>query len=185
MTVSLLVLAVALAADAVAVSLAQGAAVRGSAHATALRLGAAFGTAQGVMPLIGWAFGLLFARAIAAFDHWVAFAVLVFLGVKLFREGLAPVAPEARPIAGGWTLAALALATSIDAAGAGLALDAMRVEPLFAAATIAAITAALCAGAVYAGRAVGARLGPWAECAGGAALIAIGVKVLLEHRAFG
>lgn len=181
------VLGLGLAADAFAASLCQGAAARGRTHATALTVGAAFGAAQGVMPLAGWAAGLALAGVIAAVDHWIAFAVLAGLGVNMIRAGLAydPCAPETARAASGWALAALALATSLDAAAAGLAFDAMRLEPAGAAAVIAAVTALACAAGVYIGRAAGAALGGRAELAGGAALILIGLKILVDHRAFG
>jgi len=181
---SICILAFALAADAFAVSLSQGVAARGRPHATALMLGGAFGLAQGVMPLIGWSLGLAMTAAIAAYDHWVAFVVLALLGVKLIYEGLhADAEAPAKRIAG-WSLVVIAFVTSIDAAGAGLALGALQAAPLLAAAIIAAITAIACAGGVYLGRAIGARFGRCAELAGGAALIAIGVKVLWDHGVF-
>lgn len=182
--VSALVLGLALAADAFAVSMSQGVAIRSRPHATALLLGGAFGAAQGLMPLLGWSVGVLMSAAIAAYDHWIAFGVLAFLGVKLIHEGLSSgPSSEGRRSLTGWTLAALALATSIDAAGAGLAFDAMGLGPMFAALVIAAVTAVVCGGGVYLGHAIGARLGPAAECVGGAALVAIGVKILWDHGA--
>lgn len=185
MILSLCILALALAADAFAVSLSQGVVTRNRPHATAAMLGGAFGLAQGIMPLIGWSAGLVMTAAIAAYDHWIAFAVLAFLGVKLIREGLSTDEAEvSTKRVTGWGLLVLAVATSIDAAGAGLAFGAMEVNPFFAAAMIAAITAVSCAAGVYLGRAIGAKLGNFAELAGGVALIAIGVKILLDHGAF-
>lgn len=181
------ILGLGLAADAFAASLCQGAAARGRTHATAVTVGAAFGAAQGLMPLAGWAAGLALAGFIAAVDHWIAFGVLAFLGVNMIRAGLAYdpcMAPTAR-LASGWALAALALATSLDAGAAGLAFEAMALKPLSAAAIIAAVTALACTGGVYLGRAAGAALGGKAELAGGAALILIGLKTLIDHRAFG
>jgi putative Mn2+ efflux pump MntP len=184
MILSVCILALALAADAFAVSLSQGVVTRERPHATALMLGGAFGLAQGIMPLVGWSAGLVMTAAIAAFDHWIAFGVLAFLGVKLIHEGLKGEGEAAAKRVTGWGILVLALATSIDAAGAGLAFSAMDVNPFFAAAVIAVITALSCAGGVYLGRAVGTKLGSTAELAGGAALIAIGVKILLDHGAF-
>lgn len=183
--VSALVLGLALSADAFAVSMSQGVAIRGRPHATALLLGGAFGAAQGLMPLLGWSLGLLMTAAVAAFDHWLAFGVLAFLGARLIYEGLTNPSSDAAPrrVIQGWSLAALALATSIDAAGAGLAFDAMGLGPLFAALVIAAVTALACGGGVYLGHAVGARLGPAAECVGGVALVGIGLKILWDHGA--
>jgi putative Mn2+ efflux pump MntP len=184
MIVSVCILALALAADAFAVSLSQGVVTRERPHATALMLGGAFGLAQGIMPLIGWSAGLVMTAAIAAYDHWIAFAVLALLGVKLIYEGLKGRSQSAAKRVTGWGILVLALATSIDAAGAGLAFTAMDVNPYLAAATIAAITALACAAGVYLGRAIGTKLGNAAELAGGVALIAIGVKILWDHGAF-
>jgi len=185
MLFSTFVLALALAADAFAVSLSQGVALRRAPGAMALRLGVVFGAAQGLMPLLGWGLGLVLAQAIAAYDQWIAFAALAFLGANMIREGISRETGEGAREARGWTLAMLTLATSIDAAGAGLALSAMRVDPLLAAGTIALVTATLCALGVYIGRAVGARLGRYAECFGGVALIGVGLKMLIDHAAFG
>ncbi|HYD89840.1 MAG TPA: manganese efflux pump [Vitreimonas sp.] len=182
MFLSACVLGLALAADAFAVSLSQGVVARERPHATALMLGGAFGLAQGVMPLVGWSAGLVMTAAIAAYDHWVAFAVLAAIGAKLIWEGWSNTGEAAKRVSG-WGVVALALATSLDAAGAGLALDALEIGPLMAALVIGLITAAACAGGVYLGRAAGARLGRAAEFAGGAALIAIGVKILWDHGA--
>jgi putative Mn2+ efflux pump MntP len=181
MLVAAFTVALALAADAFAAALARGASVRGSPHATALLLGGACGAAQAIMPLIGWALGEALGAAFEAFDHWIAFVVLAFLGARLIKEALergetAPTAPL-----GGWALAALALATSVDAAAAGVTFAALGLEPFFTAAVIGAVTAILCVGGVYIGRAMGAALGKPAEFIGGAALILLGVKVLWDH----
>jgi putative Mn2+ efflux pump MntP len=182
-----------LAADAFAVSLAQGAAVRTQPWRASIRCGVAFGAAQGIAPLIGWSAGILFAGAIEAIDHWIAFILLVLIGGKLLYEGWragqetpeegAAETPERT--ATGWALAGLAVATSIDAVAAGFMLPTLGVPILISAATIAGITFATSAAGVWIGR-LGARsLGWQAEVLGGLALISIGVKVLFDHHAFG
>lgn len=176
-------LALALAADAFAAALARGASARQSPHLTALMLGGACGAAQAIMPLIGWGLGEIRGGVIEAIDHWIAFAVLGFLGVKLIKEafergGDAPPAPLA-----GWSLLALAIATSVDAAAAGMTFEALGLAPFFASAVIGAVTAIVCACGVYLGRAAGVALGKPAEFVGGAALILLGVKVLWDHGA--
>lgn len=178
-------LALALAADAFAVSLSQGAASRGRVHAQAWTLGAAFGAAQAIMPLLGWGVAAALIGVIAAFDHWVAFVVLAVLGGKLIFDGFKPASVEPSERASGWAIGALALATSIDAAAAGLTFETLRLDPFFAAGVIGIVTALTCAGGVYLGRAIGVRLGPAATIIGGVALIAIGVKTLIDHNAFG
>lgn len=157
--------------------------MRGSPHLTALILGGACGAAQALMPLIGWALGELLGAAFEAMDHWIAFAVLSILGGKLIKEALERGDDEPPPPLAGWSLLALAVATSIDAAAAGVTFDALRLEPFSTAAVIGVVTAVVCAAGVYLGRAVGAALGKPAEFIGGAALILLGLKVLWDHGA--
>ncbi len=177
-------LGTALAADAFAAALCQGASARGNHHVRALTIGASFGAAQAIAPLFGWALGVAFAGIIAAFDHWIAFGILAVLGGKLIKEGLSSDG-ECAPPASGWTLVLLAVATSIDAVAAGFALPTMAIAPLVAAAVIGIVTFVLSAGGVYLGRAVGTALGGKAEVFGGVVLIAIGVRILVEHGTFG
>lgn len=185
-TWSLLVaLALALAADAFAVALCQGAAAR-SGMRGALRIGAAFGAAQALMPLLGWAAGVAFASAIRDVDHWIAFVLLALLGARTLREGLSAEAGcDAAPSLSGWALLGAAMATSIDAAAAGVTLPTLGAPVLVACAVIGGVTLLLCAGGVLLGAAGGARLGKRAEVLGGVALILIGTKILVEHIFFG
>lgn len=180
----LLALAVGLAMDAFAVSVAQGACARPGMPG-ALRIGAAFGLAQGLMPLIGWGLGIAFAGLIQSVDHWVAFVLLAVLGGKMLREGLGGEDATSAPVLVGWTLAGAAVATSVDAAAAGLTLPMLGAPIWIACLAIGLITGALCVAGVMIGAASGARLGRYAEIAGGLILIAIGTKVLIEHLFFG
>lgn len=178
-------LALALAADAFAVALCQGSTAR-PGWRDAVRIGAAFGSAQALMPLAGWGLGVAFASAIQQVDHWVAFLLLSALGLKTLKEGLSGDAGcegELRPLAG-WALASAALATSIDAAAAGVTLPTLGVPILLACGIIGAITLALSAAAVLFGGLGGARLGKRAEVLGGLALILLGAKILVEHLFF-
>lgn len=185
MPAAIFTLAFALAADAFAAALARGAAAPGSPHYTALVLGGACGVAQAIMPLAGWTLGEVLGPAFEAFDHWIAFAVLAFLGGRLIKEALERPRVATTAIISIWSFAALALATSIDAAAAGMTFAPLGLEPFSTAAVIGAVTAALTAGGVYLGRAIGAALGKPAEFAGGAALILLGAKVLWDHGALG
>ena len=179
---ALFLLALALAMDAFAAALSQGAA--GAGRGAALRIGAAFGVAQGAMPLLGWGLGLAFARVLQAVDHWLALILLSALGLKMLREALAGGdGPPAR--LAGWALFTCAIATSIDAAAAGLTLPTLGVPILLAVAMIGATTALLSWGGVLAGRAAGPWLGRYAEVAGGLILIGIGVKIFVEHQFLG
>lgn len=197
---ALMLLALALSADAFAVALAQGVAAPPNPWRDALRIASAFGAAQAVMPMLGWAAGAAAAGAIEAVDHWVAFVLLAAIGGKMIYEGVrgdppgeepdataAPVAAGRRSagVARGAQLLSLALATSIDAAAAGFTLPTIGAPLLLSAAAIGATTFALSFAGVYIGRTSGRFLGSGAEIIGGLALIGIGVKTLVEHHAFG
>jgi putative Mn2+ efflux pump MntP len=191
MSLSVFLLALGLAADAFAVSLGQGAVARGNPLRTALVIGAAFGVAQAVAPLVGWSLGLLFAGVIESVDHWVAFVLLALVGGKMVLEGFRkdPPGQESDPgterPAGGWTLVTLAIAVSIDAAAAGITLPTLGAPILVSIAVIGLVTFALSTAGVMIGRAGAKALGPQAEIIGGLILIVIGAKVLIDHRAFG
>jgi len=191
MIASLILLSLGLAADAFAVAVGQGAAVRKRVWRTALAVGFAFGAAQAIAPLIGWSLGIAFAGLIESFDHWIAFALLAIIGAKMMWEGARsdPPGKESDPgkerIAGGWALLSLSIATSIDAAVAGITLPTIGAPILVSIAVIGAVTFALSTAGVWLGRLGSRALGPNAEIAGGAILIVIGLKVLFDHRAFG
>ena len=169
--------------DAFAVALCQGAA--GGDGRVALRATAAFGLAQGLMPLLGWTLGVAFAGWIAAIDHWIALILLSILGLKMIREGFAGRDSGDRTLLSGRALLAAALATSIDAAAAGITLPTIGAPILQAIAVIGLVTAAMSYAAVRIGRAAGDRLGKWAEIAGGLMLIAIGARIFVVHQFMG
>ncbi|MFA9200369.1 MAG: manganese efflux pump MntP family protein [Cypionkella sp.] len=178
---ALAILALGLAMDAVAVAVARGAAGEPGAR-RALEVGAAFGIAQGLMPLVGWGLGVALAGAIAAFDHWIAFALLTVLGLRMIREALRG------PDAGGGSaashyggLAAASVATSVDAAAAGIALPLLGQPIALACLIIGGTTGVLCVVAYGLGGRAGARIGARAELLGGLVLIALGGKILVEH----
>jgi manganese efflux pump family protein len=183
MLVAAFTLALALAADAFAAALARGASVRGSPLTTALLLAGACGAAQAIMALIGWGLGEVLGALFEAIDHWIAFVVLAFLGAKLIKEAFERRNEAPPALVSGWSLGALAVVTSVDAAAAGMTFQALALEPFLTATVIGVVTAVLCAAGVYIGRAVGAALGKPAEFVGGAALILLGVKVLWDHGA--
>ena len=184
LTWPLIALAFGLAMDAFAVSVAQGASRRARMGA-ALAMGAAFGLAQGLMPLLGWGLGWALAGVIRSVDHWIAFVLLGLLGAKMLREGLSKDEASAAPALIGWALLGAAIATSIDAAAAGITLPMLGTPILVSCLVIGVITGALCVAGVLIGAASGARLGKIAEVIGGLVLIAIGTKVLIEHLFFG
>ena len=180
--VALLILAVALAMDALAVALVRGS-VAGHHPSEAIRLGLSFGVAQGVMPLVGWSLGIAFSDTFRSVDHWIAFGLLVWLGVRMAQAGLGWDDPEVVtrtgvPASG---LLVAAFATSIDAAAAGVTLPLLGVALPIACLVIGATTAVLCTAGYLVGARVSPLAGKRAEVAGGIVLIALGSKILLEH----
>jgi putative Mn2+ efflux pump MntP len=179
---ALLILALALAMDALAVSLVRGSA-EGHNTREALKLGLTFGLAQGLMPLVGWLLGVAFADTFRSIDHWVAFSLLGLLGLRMLYQGVMAeedAAPN-RPGASVLSLAAAAFATSIDAAVAGITLPFFGVAIWAACLIIGLTTAALCTAGYMVGGIMSRRAGKWAEIAGGIVLLALGTNILVEH----
>ena len=179
--IAALLLAIALAMDAFAVALTQGARFRPGLAGAAL-IALTFGVFQAVMPLIGWGIGAFALTYVEAVDHWIAFALLTFLGVRMLgghvgeEEALHRLTSTALLVAG--------IATSIDALAAGITLPTLDVSPWIAVALIGAVTALMSGAGVALGRIAGDRWGAWAERAGGVILIALGCKILVEHTGF-
>lgn len=174
-------LAVGLAMDALAVSLVRGA-TGARSLARALEVGIAFGFAQAVMPLTGWALGATFAERFDRVDHWIAFGLLTFLGLRMIREAFGE-EPEAEPSPGHHLrgLALAALATSIDAAVAGLTLPLMGPPVLVSCLVIGAVTGIISFAGYYLGGLVPSRGGTYAEIFGGLVLIGLGTHILFEN----
>jgi putative Mn2+ efflux pump MntP len=182
---SLLALALGLAMDATAVAAAAGLATPRlrARHFAAVAL--AFGGFQAVMPLLGWLLGRSIGPSIAAWDHWIVFALLGGIGAKMIYEawGAAPDAPRDRDPFAPAVLLALAVATSIDAFAAGITLPVLGAPIVPAIAAIGVVTAALAAGGLALGHRIGTRFGRGLEVLGGVALIGLGTKTLVEHLA--
>jgi putative Mn2+ efflux pump MntP len=176
-----LLLAFALAMDAFAVALTQGAKFRPGLRG-GLAIALTFGVFQALMPLAGWVIGAVALIYIEAIDHWIAFGLLTFLGVRMLGGHVGE--EEASHALTGRALLLAGVATSIDALAAGITLPTLDVAPLVAVALIGVITAAMSAGGVALGRIAGDRWGEWAERAGGIILIALGCKILAEHTGY-
>lgn len=173
-----LLLALALAMDAFAVALTQGARFRPGWRGAAA-IAVTFGLFQAVMPLIGWWIGAFAMTYVEAVDHWTAFGLLAFLGVRMLGGHVGE--EEASHALTGKALLAAGLATSVDALAAGITLPTLTIAPLIAVALIGAVTFCMSGAGVALGRVAGDRWGTWAERAGGVILIALGCKILAEH----
>jgi putative Mn2+ efflux pump MntP len=180
---SILLLAVGLSMDAMAVAAARGLAVRHLLPRHAVLVALFFGGFQALMPALGWLIGSTVGSTIAAWDHWIVFALLAGIGGKMIHEGLShdeATADEGDPFALR-VLLLLAIATSIDALAAGVTLPLMHAPLLLSIVTIGVTAAILSAIGLVAGRHFGARVGPRLDIVGGLVLIGLGVKTPLEH----
>jgi putative Mn2+ efflux pump MntP len=169
--------------DATAVAAARG--LGGVRERDAVLVPLLFGVFQAGMAAIGWVGGRLALRWIEAWDHWIAFGLLTALGGRMIIGAVRGSDEEAVAAErdGVGTLLLLSVATSIDALAAGLTLELVGAPPPVTLALIGGVTAVLSAAGYLAGRRLGDRFGSRLELVGGVALIAIGVKILVEHLA--
>lgn len=178
----LLLLAVGLSMDAFAVSVCKGLAMKKATLKAELTCGVWFGGFQALMPVIGFFLGALFADAIEAFDHWVAFILLAIIGINMLKEALPQEEETASADMCVKTMFIMAVATSIDALAVGISLAmAGSVNILAAALLIGVCTFLLSAIGVKIGNVFGSRYEKKAQMAGGIILILLGVKILMEH----
>ena len=176
----LFLIAVSLAMDAFAVSVCKGLSVPQVRPGHAAAVGLYFGGFQALMPLIGYLLGIRFQSLIGAIDHWVAFLLLGLIGLGMIRESRGE--PEEVDAAfSPRAMLPLAVATSIDALAVGVTFAFLSVSIAPAIGLIGCMTCAISIGGIYLGRRVGEKFQSHAEFAGGAVLILLGCKILLEH----
>lgn len=177
----LLLIALGLSMDAFAVAVCKGLALRKVRLRHMVSCGLYFGLAQALMPVTGWLLGVNFRQMIESIDHWIAFVLLGCIGMNMLREALGPEddAPDASFRFS--DMALLAVATSIDALAIGVTFAFLQVNIAAAAVCIGAITCALSMLGVKLGGAFGRKWKARAEFTGGAILILMGLKILLEH----
>ena len=184
--VEFLLLGVGLAMDAFAVSICKGLAMRKVNKKQVVIIALFFGGFQAIMPVIGWLLCKGFQTYIEAFDHWIAFALLAFIGVKMIIETLREkeddvVIEEMDPPLDMKEMLMLAIATSIDALAVGISLAALDRPIVESAAIIGVVTFVISIIGVYIGNFFGNRYKKRAELTGGIILVLIGVKILCEH----
>ena len=179
--IELLLISVGLAMDAFAVSVGKGMTLKSVRPRHALTAGVWFGAFQGLMPLIGYFVGQSFAEYVMSVDHWVAFGLLTLIGVNMIREAVSEEEEEVDGSFGVRTMFVMAIATSIDALAVGISMAFLDVNVWYSVAVIGVVTLLISAAGVYLGAAFGSRLGTKAGIVGGIILIAIGIKILVEH----
>ena len=179
----LLLLAVGVSMDAFAVSICKGLATSKATLRGSFLCGIWFGGFQALMPLIGFFLGMLFADAIEAFDHWVAFILLAIIGLNMLKEAFGHGEDETHDADfSAKTMFVMAVATSIDALAVGISLAmAGNVNIWIAILLIGIITFVMSAAGVKIGNVFGSRYEKKAQAAGGFILIILGLKILLEH----
>ena len=182
----LFVLAIGVSMDAFAVSICKGLATKKAGLRQMGACGLWFGGFQALMPLIGFFLGKLFADALVAFDHWVAFALLAFIGGNMLKEAFEKEDCECCNVNNGdfgaKTMFVMAIATSIDALAIGVSMAlAGNVNIWIAIALIGITTCVTSALGVKIGNVFGAKFEKKAQAAGGIILILLGLKILLEH----
>jgi putative Mn2+ efflux pump MntP len=177
-----LLIAVSMAMDAFAVSLGIGTSRQASTPRPIFRLSFHFGLFQFLMPILGWLAGSSIATLISAFDHWVALALLAFVGGRMIRSGLdSDSVPSPNDPSRGGTLVMLSIATSIDAFAIGLSLAMLHVAILYPSLVIGVVTAGLSLAGLLIGHRLGEAFGKRMEVLGGVILIGIGLRVLISH----
>ena len=175
-------LAVSLAMDCFSVSITSGIILRRVCMKVFLTIAFFFGLFQGMMPVIGWFGASRFYHLIEQFDHWIAFGLLFFLGVKMVKESFDKdeehhhFNPTRLPV-----ILTLAVATSIDALAVGVSLAVLSVEIWSAVAIIGVTTFVLSVVGLKIGNIFGCRYKSKAEFFGGAVLLLLGIKILVEH----
>ena len=180
--IELLLIALGLSMDAFAVSVGKGLSVQKINPRHSLSVGVWFGGFQALMPLIGYFLGVSFASLVENFDHWIAFVLLGIIGFNMIREALSNDECEAaHPDFSARTMLMMAIATSIDALAVGVSFAFLHIDIWSAASIIGVTTFILSIVGLRIGNIFGCRYKSKAEFAGGAILMVMGIKILIEH----
>lgn len=185
---TLSLLSLAMSTDAFAASIGKGASLKNPRLINALKLGLIFGCIEAIAPLIGWFIGSAGSAYVAAWDHWIAFVLLVALGVHMLIESAKESDAQPQPETKKRTLLATlltAVGTSIDAMTVGISLAFLNVNIYLAAAMIGLATTIMVTIGSLLGHVIGAMVGKKAEAFGGIALIIIGIWILYSHLSAG
>jgi manganese efflux pump family protein len=180
--ITILFIGIGLSMDAFAVSITSGLAIRKERLNSAIKIGFMFGMFQAIMPVIGWFSGSLLANFISQFDHWLAFILLSFIGIKMIYESFHEKDNKKHIQSMNFMFFfLLGIATSIDALIVGVSFAFLNVSIMKSVIIIGLTTFSFSFTGVYIGNKVGHFFEKRVEIIGGLILIGIGVKILLEH----
>lgn len=178
----ILLISISMAMDAFAVCLGAGTSGQASESRPTFRLAFHFGLFQFLLPIIGWFAGTTVVEYIEAYDHWIAFGLLAFVGVRMIASGLDPNSDDKKnDPSRGWTLVMLSIAVSIDALAIGLSLAFLGISVWYPATVIGLITGLLSWLGLRIGDRVGKYWGKRMEIIGGLVLIGIGIRIVVTH----
>jgi manganese efflux pump family protein len=186
MSLEAILIAVGLGMDTLAVGVGSGTVFEPPMRRSVLRLSFHFGLFQSLLFLAGYFAGTSVVEAIAAWDHYIALGLLLFVGLRMIWEGISSRDEEAERAdpSRGWRLVILSVATSIDALAVGISFGVLAREVLFPALVIGVVSFAMTLTGVFLGRRLKESFGGYAEILGGLILIGIGVKIFLEDTIF-
>ena len=180
--ITIFILAIGLGIDAFSVAIGIGSANTKRSWSPMLRLAAAFGLFQFAMPIAGWLAGQTVVDIISDYDHWIAFALLAYVGGKMVWEGFENENDEEKADqTRGLPLLLLSIATSIDALAVGFSFSILKVPILFPATIIGIVCFLMTAIGMLFGKVLARIFGKKVEIFGGIVLIGIGIKILIDH----
>ena len=177
----LIIIAIGVSMDAFAVSISKGLSAPALRHKNALTAGLWFGGFQALMPVAGYYLGVSFADFVTSVDHWIAFVLLGIIGGNMIKESFEKEQENVNPDFSIKAMFPLAIATSIDALAIGVSFAFLRVNIWSAIILIGITTGLFSVAGVYIGKFFGCRYKSKAEFTGGFILIAMGLKIFLEH----
>lgn len=185
--ITILLIAVCLSFDSFAASVCSGLSLckKNIRIGQSLRIAFSFAFFQATFPILGWLLGTAFNDIIAQADHWIAFILLAFLGIRMIKEGTVPIAKRKVKNPTHWkVLIPMSIATSIDAFAIGVGFSFFLDNILIPVILIGVVTFIISLLGIYMGKKLGKRLAGIAEIVGGIILILIGTKILIEHLFF-
>ena len=184
---TIMLLALAMSSDAFAVALCRGISLKSTPFLGALKIGVLFGIIEAMTPLLGWLIGYIALQYIEKWDHWIVFAIMLFLGINMIYSSLkssdeddqqGPISSNKKSF---FMLIFTAISTSIDAFAVGVGLAMANVNIYFTASMIGLATCVMVTTGLLLGKKIGCVIGKKAELFGGLVLIAIGVITLYQH----